>query len=99
MERADVYFMEHLHLMINKPNLVRMNGNDGQSFADSQSLKKIKQLTPEKVNDTEIETMIERMRQMFRTFAGGSLTVEQIKQRIQERVKQIKPRYSLKQIN
>ena len=99
MERADVYFIEYLHLMINKPNLLRMNGNDGQSFVDSQNLKKIKQLSPEKVNETEIETMIERMRQMFRTFSGGSLTVEQIKQKIQERVKHIKPRYSLKQIN
>jgi len=91
MDRGDVYFMEYLHLMFNKPNLLR--NRDENPFVDDMTLKETK---IEELEEKEIEILIERLRQMFTSFSGGSIstgmTLEQVKQRIREKIRNIKPR-------
>lgn len=94
MDRGDVYFMEHLHLMFNKPNLLRMRGIDGQPFVDAYEFKT---MNHEMLDKKEIEVLIERLRQLFKSFSGGtskysSITLEQLKDKIRKKVKEIIPR-------
>lgn len=93
MDTADKYFIDHLHLLYNKPNLIRMNGQEGSSFKDAFKHKSIR----ENLNEKEIETIIERLRQMFQECAGqevygGGRSLKQLKDFIREKVKKIEPR-------
>ena len=89
MDRGDVYFMDHLHLFFNKPNLLKMNGIDGVPFTEDFDLRV---MDPENRDKKRIEFIIERLRQLFQSFKGGSMSVEEIKKKIQEKISQIKPR-------
>ena len=80
--------MDHLHLMFNKPNLLKMNGIEGLPLTADFDLRVIE---PENRDKKRTEFIIERLRQMFQSFKGGS-SVEEIKKKIQERISQIKPR-------
>ena len=100
-ERSDKYFMENLHFMFNRPNLLSKNGKDGSPFADAMLRKE------DPSEDKEIESILERLRDLFHSFSmppsieisskgvlfhGGGMNLMQLKRKIRERVKQIKPR-------
>ncbi len=92
------FFMEYLHLMYNKPNLLRMNGNEVSPYPFAMEYKE-RRLTMQKdekadptVEKKQIENMIYLLERMFRRFQGGGVSLEQLKERIRDKVSMIQPR-------
>ena len=89
--RSDKYFMENLHLMFNRPHLLSKIGKDGSPFIDAMSRKE------DPNENKEIEAILNRLEDFFHSFSrtafqGGGMNLMQLKRKIREKVKQIKPR-------
>ena len=98
-ERSDKYFIENLHLMFNRPNLLFKNRKDGNPMVDAFVLKNDEDKM--EIEKKEIEFILNRLRQMFHSIAninregsfyGGGASLIQLKNKIREKVKNIKPR-------
>ncbi len=88
---SDKYFMENLHLMFNRPNLLSKIGNEGRPFTDAMSRKE------DQDESKDIKTILDRLKNLFHSFSGtsfhgGGMNLMQLKSKIHEKVKQIKPR-------
>ena len=88
----DYYFIDHLHLLFNRPNLLKKNGIDGHPYTDAMLHKGWKG----ELLDKEIETILERLRQLFHTLSGsmegGGMNLTEIKRKIREKIQRIQPR-------
>jgi len=100
-QQSDKYFMEYLHLMFNRPNLLSKNETDGSPFDEAMLRKE------DQNQDQEIQSILDRLRDLFHSFSippymeissqgvsfhGGGMNLMQLKRKIREKVKQIKPR-------
>lgn len=86
-----MFFIENLHLMYNKPNLLKMNTESSYEEAFQQKQNKITN-TPS--DENTIKTMIDKLKGLFSRQEGGSISLETLKNKIRERVKKINPRLS-----
>jgi len=88
-----MFFIEHLHLMYNKPNLLHMNTES--SFEEAFVEKKNK-MTPGTVSTVErtIQSLIDKLKILFARQTGGGISLETLKHRIRDKISQIKPRLS-----
>jgi ADP-heptose:LPS heptosyltransferase len=87
---SEEYFIDNLHLLFNKPNLLLRKDIDGDPLEEDFRLRGTKE-DKEKI---EIETLLERLRIMFQTFGGGGKqwTLDDIKEMIRKKVKKIRVR-------
>jgi hypothetical protein len=93
-KRSNMYFIENLHLFYNRPNLLSKREIDGHPIVDAIIHKNE---STETLQNKEIETILERLRQFFQSFSekpfqGGGMNLMQLKRKIREKVKKIKPR-------
>ena len=85
-------FIENLHLMYNKPNLIGMEleSTYEDSFEHKQNIMKKYQTTN---TELYIRQSIEKLQSLF-SMTGGGMSLESLKNRIRRRIKNIKPRLS-----
>jgi len=89
-----MFFIENLHLMYNKTNLIRMNleSDYEDSFEQKQNILKGQ---GDKNTELYIKQSIEKLKQLFTmSQGGGGMTLAHLKHKIRERIKKIKPRLS-----
>jgi hypothetical protein len=82
----DHYFIENLHLMFNKPNLIRNKSINGHPLVIAFK-NKVKPNQEEEVQ--LVELMLDLLHGLFKEMKGGGITLEQLKEMIREKVKHI----------
>lgn len=89
------FFRDNLHLFYSKSNLFRMNGIDNR-VEDSFHNKIDNFRKDEKSERNEIGRMIDLLKELFKRpdeSYGGGLTLDQLKQKIRDKVRRINPRF------
>ena len=96
---SQLFFIEHLHLMYNKSNLLKINSENlmrGSSIEKAMIQKKNRETKGTKTSeDIEIEDMIYKLKEFFAVSLaqkGGGLSLDKLKDKIREKIYQIKPR-------
>ncbi len=87
-----MFFIQNLHLMYNKPNLLKMNTEASFEEAFQQKMNKLLNgtMTSEEI---VIKNMIDKLKVLF-SWQNGGMTLDLLKNKIRDRVKHIKPRHS-----
>ena len=96
---SEMFFIENLHLMYNKTNLLKMSSEKllrGSPIEKAFEQKQNRLVHGTKSSDDiEIDMMIQKLKDFFSVSLaqkGGSLSLEKLKDKIRERIYQIKPR-------
>jgi len=92
-----MFFIEHLHLMYSKTNLLKMSTGSASSFEDAFIHKKNKEIRGNITSEElDIQIMIDKLKRLFSLSLsykeGGGMSLDKLKNKIREKVKQIKPR-------
>ena len=92
-----MFFIKRLHLMYNKPNLLKMR--QGSTFEEAFQQKATEIIPGKKPSrdDISIEFMIRRLELFFGQSGetkGGGMNLEMLKTTLRDKVSRIKPRYS-----
>ena len=85
------YFIDNLHLFFNKPNLIQNKSLNGHPFVMAFRNK----VNPTGNDEVElVKVMLELLEFLFKEMKGGKggMKLEQIKEMIREKIKQIPPR-------
>lgn len=94
----ELFFIENLHLMYNKTNLLKMSSEKllrGSPIEKAFEQKKNRLDHGKSGDEIEIDMMIQKLKDFFSVALeqkGGSLSLEKLKDKIRERIYQIKPR-------
>jgi len=95
---SEMFFIENLHLMYNKTNLLKMSSEKllrGSRIEKAFEQKKNRLVHGKSSDEIEIDIMIQKLKDFFSVSLaqkGGGLTLEKLKDKIRERIYQIKPR-------
>ena len=97
--KADIYFIENLHLFYDKNSLNARNNQEAMTMEGAFRQKRwIEKSIQEKSTDREKEdrerynTLQELLQQLFHSFKGGGMSIETLKEMIRKKIKNIKPR-------
>ena len=86
-----MFFIEHLHLMYNKPNLLKMSKESSfeEAFRQKKNILTDNSITSE---EFDIQIMLDKLKILFEIKKGGGLSLESLKKKIRDKVSKIKPR-------
>jgi hypothetical protein len=89
-----MYFIKILHLMYNKPNLLKMRQSSTFEEAFQQKAAEIIPGNPTR-DDISVNFMISKLKVLFaQKQEGGGMNLETLKRTLRDKVSQIKPRSS-----
>lgn len=94
-----MFFIENLHLMYSKTNLLKMSTASVSSFEDAFLHKKNKEIKGTIASEElDIQIMIDKLKMLFSLSLsykqGGGMSLNNLKNKIREKIHQIKPRPS-----
>lgn len=94
-----MFFIENLHLMYSKTNLLKMSTASVSSFEDAFLHKKNNTIKGNVTSEAlDIQMMIDKLKMLFSLSLsykeGGGISLDKLKNKIREKIQQIKPRPS-----